>query len=255
MIFLIFFVLLFGLVFGQGSSDRGFNRALWFPGDGVTYTSLDPDFSEASDAISVCSWLKLQMITVDLVDLPWFSYGIDDPNLILLNAKNLNMLHTTSGSLTVFDFGYLNLVEGEWYNFCFTWEPKNLDFYINSVKIYTTDNVPAGQIIQGGTLWLGSNRANPSDIFAGQMYNINVFKKKLSLEDVTAMYYRGMCAPLSRSVGYDVVLSWQDIVDFAIVDDVIVVHAGCNKTSGLRELMDITEAPKAKAKFFNKKIA
>ena len=44
------------------------------------------------------------------------------------------------------------------------------------------------------------------------MYQMNVFKKKLSLEEVTEMYYNGRCAELCRALAYEVVLGWDDIL-------------------------------------------
>ena len=47
-----------------------------------------------------------------------------------------------------------------------------------------------------------------NDLFGGDMYNINVFKKKLSLEEVSGMFYDGRCAEVDRTLSYDIVLSW-----------------------------------------------
>jgi len=146
--------------------------------------------------------------------LPWFSYATTtDDNTILLKVKAHNVLLTTAGG-DRFDYDDVILVKKEWYNFCFTWKSGESDFYINGVRIKTTGTAPAGRIILGGTLVLGQESDSIgggfhiNDLFGGEMYNINVFKKKLSLGEVSGMYYGGRCAEVERSLSYDIVLSW-----------------------------------------------
>jgi hypothetical protein len=50
------------------------------------------------------------------------------------------------------------------------------------------------------------------NIVTGDMYQLNMFKKKLSLEEVSEMYYNGRCAELSAARAEEVVLSWGDIL-------------------------------------------
>ena len=41
---------------------------------------------------------------------------------------------------------------------------------------------------------------------------MNVFKKKLTMEEVTEMYKNGRCADLSHNLKSDVILSWDNIL-------------------------------------------
>lgn len=232
----MFFVILCGLLFEQMCSD-GFNSALYFPKEKSisNLVSLDPNFEEAQEAISVCSWLN---VTIFSLGLPWFSYATTkSDNSILLMANSRHLLTTSSSSGNVnFFFEEVNLVKGEWYHLCFTWEPGNMDFYINGVKITTTGTAPAGQIIQGGHLVLGQEQDTIGGgydinyVFGGQMYNMNVFKKKLPLEDVAAMFFSGRCAHLPKCIRYDVILSWEQIIEAKRSGAVTVVDAGCNSS-------------------------
>jgi len=227
----MFFVLLFGILVDDVRSD-GFNSALHFPREksiGNT-VSLDPNFEEAQEAISVCSWLNVTIFS----ELPWFSYATTkDHNSIVLHASKWHALTTTTGR-EYFRFEDVTLVKGEWYHLCFTWESGKMDFYINSVKITTTGIAPEGQIILGGHLVLGQEQDSIgggydiNSVFGGEMFNMNVFKKKLPLEDVAAMFFGGRCTPLPRCMRYDVILSWEEIVRAKRSGAVTVVDSRCN---------------------------
>jgi len=85
-------------------------------------------------------------------------------------------------------------------------------------------------------------------VFGGEMYNLNVFKKNLSLEDVAAMFYSGRCARLAKFIGYDVILSWKDILAAKRSGDVRVVDAGCGSPNMMElraRLNDIINATDA----------
>jgi len=224
----ILHVLLFRKVF-----CHGVDRALHFPNAASidNYVILQPDFQAAQDELSVCSWLK---VTIDS-GLPWFSYATKKAdNTILLKAKAHNILRTTSTSAS-FNWGEVTLIKNEWYNLCFTWKSKNMDFYINGVKVRSEAGAPAGRIILGGTLVLGQEQDsigggfNIDDLFGGEMHNINVFKKKLSQEDVVGMFYGGRCKEVERFLSHHVILSWSDILKAKRHGAVTDVEAGCDK--------------------------
>ena len=44
------------------------------------------------------------------------------------------------------------------------------------------------------------------------MYQLNMFKRKLTLEEVTDMYYNGRCTDLTPALAEDLALSWEDIL-------------------------------------------
>jgi len=212
---------------------HGVDRVLYFPKEVSVdnYVILQPDFQAAQDEMSVCSWLK---VTGDSL-LPWFSYATKtETNAILLRAKAHNYISTTSASAR-FKWEEVTLIKNEWYNLCFTWKPRNMDFYINGVKVVSEATAPAGRIRLGGTLVLGQEqdsvggRFDIRDVFSGEMHNINVFKKKLSQEEVVGMFYDGRCKQVERSLRYQVILSWSDILRAERHGAVTDVEAGCDK--------------------------
>lgn len=48
--------------------------------------------------------------------------------------------------------------------------------------------------------------------FSGDLFQLNMFKKKLSVEKVLEMYNKGRCADLSAELKAEVALSWNDIL-------------------------------------------
>jgi len=224
----ILIVLLFGKAF-----CHDFNRALHFPQEASidNYVIMQPDFHAAQDEISACSWVKT---TIDS-GLPWFSYATKtNANSILLKAKAHNILHTTKGSAR-FNWDEVTLIKNEWYHLCFTWKSKFMDFYMNGVKVRSKETAPVGRIILGGTLVLGQEQDSIgggfmiNDLFGGEMHNINVFKKKLSQEDVVGMFYGGRCKEVDRSLSYHIILSWSEILRAKRNGAVTEVEAGCDK--------------------------
>jgi hypothetical protein len=224
----ILLVLLFSKAF-----SHDFNHALHFPQQVSldNYVILQPDFQKAQDELSVCSWLK---VTIDS-GLPWFSYATkNDDNTILLKARTHNIMRTTS-TRQEFRWDEVTLIKNEWYNLCFTWKSEDMDFYINGVKVRSENTGPAGRIILGGTLVLGQEQDSIggsfhiNDVFGGEMHNINVFKKKLSQEDVVGMFYGGRCKEVERSLSYHIILSWSDILRAERHGAVTEVEAGCDK--------------------------
>jgi len=221
------------LLFGHVWCD-GFDRALHFPKEASmdNYVILNPDFSQAQDELSVCTWLK---ITTDTLQ-PWFSYATTtSANSVLLRAQKHHAMTTTTNVLHRFSWIDVSLVKNEWYHLCFTWKSGEADSYINGVKIATTGTGPTGKFILGGTLVLGQEQDSVggsfqiSDVFNGEMYNMNVFKRKLSLNDVAGIFHGGRCAEIERSISYDIVLSWEDILGARRSGAVTEVEAKCDK--------------------------
>jgi len=220
------------------NSDLGSNYALNFPKEGSVdnYVMLDPDFTEAQDELSVCSWLK---ITNDEGNNYWFSYATASlHNTIVLSVTADQWLSTTTSANTRLDFEYdITLIKNVWYHHCFTWKSGEADFYINGVEIENEGTGPTGQTILGGTLVLGQEQDSQggsfdvNQVFHGEMYQLNVFKKKLSLEEVTGMFVGGRCTPLALSLSYEVILTWEDIMNTDREGAVTAVDAGCDISS------------------------
>merc|ERR1712226_351254 len=195
------------------------------------YIELQPDFSEAQDELSVCSWLK----TTDLGANYWLSYATSTSyNSMVLRVDADQHFRTTGASVRV-DLVGVNLVRNVWYHHCFSWKSGEANFYINGVEITYSGSAPTGKMLVGGNLILGQEQDSVgggfdvNQAFRGEMYNLNIFKKKLSLEEVTAMFVSGRCADLERSLSYEVVSSWEDVLNADIQGEVTQVDSGCSQ--------------------------
>ena len=217
---------------GQVWSD-GFNRALHFPKEASVdnYVMLTPDFSLIKDELSVCSWMKI--IDDPSATYPWFSYVIQKSDKTILLRRNSYVFYTTKGKSHFSND--IKFMTNEWYHYCMTWKSGALDVYINGIKIRTTGNAPTGAIIKGGILMLGQEQDNnpgggfkKNEWFLGEIYNLNVFKKKLSVAEAAGVFYNGTCANIARPLSYDILLSWGDIMKTKRNGSVIVVDAGCD---------------------------
>jgi len=228
----MFFVVCFGLLAQASVNGR---QALSFPKVAAVsnYVELHPDFSEAQDELSICSWLKSS--TNEDYNY-WFSYATSThDNSILLRVDATQYFRTTTSESSLhLD---VTLVKNVWYHHCFSWKSGEANFYINGMKIKYSGTAPAGKIILGGKLILGQEQDSlggyfdVTQAFRGEMLNLNVFKKKLSLEEVTGMFVGGRCADLALSLSYEVVLSWDDIMNSDLQGEVKEVDAGCSTFS------------------------
>ena len=72
------------------------------------------------------------------------------------------------------------------------------------------------------------------------MYQLNLFKKKLTLEEVTELYYNGRCAELCRALSYQVALSWEDILERGVLKgDVTMEDSECNNWGVVSDVADL----------------
>jgi len=206
-----------------------FNRALLFPKKASkdNYVILNPDFSEVDSEFSVCAWLK---ISVDSSH-SWFSYATEvTSNHILINVNGGVCVGECFGVTYPF-----TTVKNDWYHHCLTWESGALEVYMNGVRIRSLESTSTVTMVTGGTLTLGQDQDtigggfDINQLFNGEMFNVNVFSKKLSHGDVAGMFYDGRCGKLARSLTYEIVLSWEDIIKAERHGAVSTVDAGCKR--------------------------
>ena len=68
----------------------------------------------------------------------------------------------------------------------------------------------------------------PQNSPPGDMHQLNVFKKKLTLAEVTDMYYSGRCAEMRPTLAKDIAISWEDILREGILrGDVTMEDSEC----------------------------
>ena len=128
-----------------------------------------------------------------------------------------------------------NFATFTWHQTCFTWSAASEyeELYLNGQKI-TQELTPAGsKVPTNGTLVLEQEQDSPggrfviNEAFGGEIYRLQILKRKLSAKEVEDIYNAGFCAYPSPSE--DVVLDWEDFLDAKRYGQVEEISAGCSK--------------------------
>jgi len=220
-------------------------KALRFPKEVSVdnYVKLTSAISEPLSAVSVCTWMK--KFLDPLVDHFWFSYAV---------TANFNEIFVTDWAHSyITNTGFHKkdaiLLRNEWYHLCVTWSTKtSLDYYVNGVLVHSNGaNANAQSIRTGGILILGQEQDSYggsfdlSQSYGGDLYQLNVFSRKLPLDDVVTMYHGGRCGKPSSSLVRDIVISWNDVLDAPRSGAVNVTSVGCKFRTDRKFLDKVTK--------------
>ena len=230
-------LMLTSILLAPSTSDH-LNSLLRFPEGSSTGNTVTvfPDLSAARSEFSVCTWLR-KRLDQSKTGAPWFSYTAPTSRKSLLLTIGGFHVMVASGISYPLKFE-AKIMRDEWYHTCFTWKSGTAEYYINGVLVPLTGLHPIGKVTVGGTLVLGQGPGNSefniSDTFSGDIYQLNVFKRTLTMEDVSEMYYNGRCAELCRALAYQVVLSWADVLEKGeLKGEVTKEDSECSVTWGL----------------------
>jgi len=213
-------------------ADSGLNKVLRFPEEVSTnnYIKMTPDFSDIGSSVSVCTWMKNLKVSTNSKRF-WFSYAVPKRDNEILFAAYVEYWFKQVG----YNWNPVRILKNQWYHFCFTWSAgKTMDSYLNGVLMKSQACTVTG-IASGGILVLGQEQdsfGGTFDInqsFGGDLQQLNVFSRKLRLEEVASMFFDGRCSPLPSSLEPDVVLSWEEILRAQPSGDVQKVSAECRK--------------------------
>ena len=197
------------------------------------YVLLKPDFSEVREKMTICSWVKKTKDNTD--GTVWFSYAV---------ATQYNELILFDGLRYVYLFGShlggtgIGTPLYKWLHYCFTWNNPGqfVKLYINgALKASWLTTVPDRELGVNGTLVLGQEQDAQGggfelrNTFAGEIYQLNVFKRALTDEEIEIMFRNGRCSFLEHSLLGDVVLSWENILQGYRNGKVSVAPTGCKK--------------------------
>jgi hypothetical protein len=130
-----------------------------------------------------------------------------------------------------------------WLHTCFTWSSvtEYEELYLNGQRLSSELTPTGSKFPTNGTLVLGQEQDTPGGGFAleqafgGEIYRLQILKRKLSAEEVGDMYEGGVCdyPPPSE----DVVLDWEDFLDAKRFGKVEEISAGCSKWDILGNFM------------------
>ena len=150
------------------------------------------------------------------------------------------------GSSQAMDWTDMVTLKNEWYHFCVGWSASSdrMDFYVNGVLVQTKAT-NLSSIGAGGTLVIGQDQDSlgggfdKNQAFGGELYQLNVFSRKLRVEEIAAMYFNGRCSSLPSTLVHDVVVSWEDILGATRFGAVQEVSAECSERNFLGKVTQL----------------
>ena len=198
------------------SSSTSTRQVLRFGGTVQDYVMFRPDFGAFTSQFSICTWMKKIKTRGSPI---WFDYRTE----------------STNGEIRIFDHGYsqmfsdhyldkrnqLGITHGTWYHYCMCWSnsSRTADVYYDGVKVGSI-TTPSGRRLQtGGVLVLGLHQYPYGEIyrsnhhtFGGELFKLNMFSKKFTADEVSAMYQAGMCSRTKSRHGSYRRLTWENIL-------------------------------------------
>ena len=174
----------------MASTERRF-KALKFGQTSRDYVLFQSDMRPFETSFTVCSWIRKLYTNYHPT---WFSYATSEQSFeiqigdeghetfIFGDSSDLRSLYTVS--------------PGTWFHNCMSWDTttQRRDVYLDGVLI-DGRATPAGRTLgQGGSILLGNEQERGPgagmdyhDIFGGEMYQLNVFSRKLSDSEIKRM--------------------------------------------------------------------
>lgn len=197
------------------------------------YVKLSPDFSKiaSKEELTMCTWIKKYLDP--RVQHIWFSYAVSGGSNELMMS---DWWHNILGDHDIMLWNDVILLQKEWYHFCLSWSSATqMEFYVNGVLVKTQ---ASDRLVRaGGVLILGQDQDSLgggfdlNQSFGGEIHGMNVFARKLRLEEMVGMFYEGRCGEVPSSLVYDVVLDWEQVLAAPRHGAVQVVPADCPHSS------------------------
>ena len=130
-----------------------------------------------------------------------------------------------------------------WYHTCFSWNAgsQHEELYLNGDKVSERISAANNKLPTGGTLILGQEQDtlgggfDINQAFGGEIYGLQVFKRRLSAAEVGDMHKAGICSYPTPTEG--VVIDWEDFLDAQRFGKVEEITAGCSKWEILRNFV------------------
>ena len=222
-----------------------YNAVLEFPGSVSieNYVLLRPDFTDATSAISVCSWIKPVATTATFG--VWFSYQVPaaDDNEIGLSDDLTQFNIMFKDNLNIPD---TVISKHEWHHFCLSWSFKRLqrEMYLDGELVGAKATAAGRTLALGGTLVLGQDQDAPggsfekSQAFGGQLYELNIFHRALSATEIKNMHGSGRCKKMDVQLNSDILLGWEDILRAQRHGEMRMVEGTCSNWNMVRGLLD-----------------
>ena len=165
-------------------------KALEFGTTLEDYVKFYPDMSKVVNALTVCSWVKKQQSGNNR---SWITYTTTNSEyeILISDGGEYNYIHSKTKRFT------FSVPLNTWTLQCQSWtaDSGEIKTYYNGTMIgsYTVSTAP---LEQGGYLLLGhdSGSQDASEVFGGQLMNLNIFGKVLTDAEIAELYNAGRCS-------------------------------------------------------------
>ena len=197
----------------ETTDERRFN-ILKFGQTENDYVMFTHDMSQFETGFTVCSWVrKLRSSGVPT----WFSYAVSD-QAYEIEITDMGDRTRIFGDISDLRSLY-TVTPGTWFHNCLSWDSatSTRDVYINGVRV-DSKATPAGRTLgQGGTIVLGNEQQgvgtgmDSTNMFWGELYKLNMFKRKLSDSEIREMSEE-MCSEVEMKYGEERGLTWEEVL-------------------------------------------
>ena len=253
MVLLYTFIFVATLATSTCSSSSSTRQVLKFGGTLQDYVIFRPDFRAFTTQFSLCSWVK-KLKTDGYPD--WFHYRTtSSSNEIVITDHGYSGVFSSD---VVNKENQLDITPGTWYHYCMCWSSssRTADVYHNGRKIGSFRTPSGRRLYTGGVLVLGQRQLPYGIIytgrsnhytFGGELFKLNVFSKKFTADEVSAMYQAGICSDIEKEHGSYRRLAWESILQQTRSGNVQVV-TDLDITCPLRENLVSVENQLAEAR-------
>ena len=220
--------LLAALLFLQHSqfkfSEAATVKALQFGTTLNDYVKFYPNMRPLKYALTVCSWVKKQLAGNHR---SWITYttSLHGYEILISDNGGYNYIHDNSHSVSV------NVPLNTWTHQCQSWSTssRRKKVYYNGNLMGTFYVSNSDPLEEWGYILLGHDSGSRSDseVFGGQLINLNIFGKELSASEVVEIYNRGRCSGVlekHQRVNY---ITWENILSQPRTGRVFEVNAEC----------------------------
>ena len=191
--------------------------ALKFGLDNHSLIFLQPDLSPASEALSVCAWVKRNSNHLSNYQY-WLSY-VDQFDKNELVISDTGRFFLFKGFTSQHD---PHLGVGEWHHMCMTWwfPSRTKIVYFDGVEVASSTTPKGRKFRTPGTMMLGQlhkkyggGGIKDYHFFGGELLDFNIFSKKLTSGVIKEMHAEGKCSDYSWRLGVERVVSWENILN------------------------------------------
>ena len=200
------------------SSFSSSRQVLKFGSTVQDYVMFRPDFGAFTHQFSLCSWVK--KLKTDGYPQRFHYSTTSSSDEIRITDNGYSVMFS---SHVLIKNNQLGITPGTWYHYCMCWSysSRTADVYYNGVKVGNMTTDSERRLYTGGTLVLGQYQRPYGRIytafrnlyvFGGELFKLNIFAKKFTADEVSAMYQAGICSDIEKEHRSYKQLTWESIL-------------------------------------------